>query len=478
MRLGALFIAICMAIIAAAAGAIVYLHLGVSTIEAATVAAGTFIALVLYNMISSRVGLRSVVGHQLADLSRGGADVARQVAELGRRVAELERKIETAGDHARAVTDPLMTEVAELGTSVKRLEQTLEGHQTTLHVLARAASKSQTAEPFTGTSAEHATSPSDGADQDRAPAAARLGLDLPAIRTAIDANRIDLYLQPIVTLPQRKVRYYEATSRLRNEHGETLHASAFIPRAESSGLMPQIDKLVTFRCVQLVRRLLLKNRDIGMFCNLSAKTLTDPAFFSQLLEFLAANRAIAPSLVLQLTHTAVAAMGAAEHEGLAALSERGFHLSVDHLTTLRLDPAELANRGFRYVKVHSDLLLKGVRPAPADAAAAELSDRLGCFGIDLIVDRIDDEKSVMDLLDHDVRLGQGSLFSPPRPVRPEALLAQPDLPDASGGEPSAGAKEATPLRAPAVDANPSRSATEIAEPAAAAPIASGAAASG
>jgi cyclic-di-GMP phosphodiesterase, flagellum assembly factor TipF len=478
MRFGAIFIAICMAIIAASAGAIVYLYLGVNTAEATAVAAGTFAALLLYNMVSTRVGLRSVVGRQIADLSRGGADVARQVAELGRRVAALEGKIETVADQARAVTDPLMTEVAEVGTSVKRLAETIEGQQKMLDALARAAPKTQTAEPLTGTSLEHAAASSDHADEDGATAAAKLGLDLPAIRNAVDANRIDLYLQPIVTLPQRKVRYYEATSRLRSERGETLHASAFIPQAESGGLMSKIDNLVTFRCVQLVRRLLLKNRDIGMFCNLSAKTLTDPTLFPQLLEFLAANRAIAPSLVLQFTHTAVAAMRAAEHEGLAAVSERGFHFSMDHLTSLRLDPAELANRGFRYIKLHASLLLKGLRPAPTDIAAAELSDRLGRFGIDLIVDRIEDERSVMDLLDHDVRFGQGSLFSPPRPVRPEALQAQPDLPDARGGEQSAGAKEVTPLRAAALDADPSRSGTETAELNAVAPIARGAVANG
>src|SRR2546429_6674466 len=95
------------------------------------------------------------------------------------------------------------------------------------------------------------------------------------IRGALDANRIDLYLQPIVTLPQRKVRYYEAMSRLRNDAGEILSASAFLPQAESGGLMPKIDNLVIFRCVQLVRRLLLKNREIGLFCNLSQTTLTD-----------------------------------------------------------------------------------------------------------------------------------------------------------------------------------------------------------
>jgi cyclic-di-GMP phosphodiesterase TipF (flagellum assembly factor) len=68
-------------------------------------------------------------------------------------------------------------------------------------------------------------------------------------------------------------------------------------------------------------------------------------------------------------------------------------------------------------------LLNTARPAPTDIHPADLSDLLGRFGIDLIVDRIEHERSVIDLLDYDVRYGQGSLFSPPRPVRAEALQA-------------------------------------------------------
>ena len=42
------------------------------------------------------------------------------------------------------------------------------------------------------------------------------------IAAAVDSNRIDLYLQPIVTLPQRKVRYYEATVAPAHRGGPTL----------------------------------------------------------------------------------------------------------------------------------------------------------------------------------------------------------------------------------------------------------------
>jgi hypothetical protein len=37
---------------------------------------------------------------------------------------------------------------------------------------------------------------------------------LETIRRSLEDNRVDLYLQPVVSLPQRKVRYYEAMSRL------------------------------------------------------------------------------------------------------------------------------------------------------------------------------------------------------------------------------------------------------------------------
>src|SRR4029077_14685408 len=114
---------------------------------------------------------------------------------------------------------------------------------------------------------------------------------LAAVRGAIEANRIDLHLQPIVTLPQRKVRFYEAMSRLRTQSGDMISAADFISQAEAGGLMPKIDNLVVFRSVQVLRRLLLKNREVGVFCNLSVATLTDAVVFPQLLEFLDANRA-------------------------------------------------------------------------------------------------------------------------------------------------------------------------------------------
>jgi cyclic-di-GMP phosphodiesterase TipF (flagellum assembly factor) len=268
---------------------------------------------------------------------------------------------------------------------------------------------------------------------------------LAAIRSAIEANRIDLHLQPIVTLPQRKVRFYEAMSRLRTTGGDVVMAAEFIPPAEAGRLMPKIDNLVVFRSAQLLRRLLLKNRDVGVFCNLSVGTLTDAVVFPQLLEFLDANRAIAPSLVLEFTQSGLRGAGPIETESLAALRACGYHFSMDNVTDLRLEPRELASRGFRFVKLRASLILNRAGIS-ADIHPGDLADLLGRFGIDLIAEKIENEGAVVDLLDYDVKFGQGFLFSPPRPVRAEALQGVADR-NESAAAPGQGAPRG-PVAAP------------------------------
>src|SRR5712691_2290857 len=153
----------------------------------------------------------------------------------------------------------------------------------------------------------------------------------------------------------------------------------------------------------------------------SGSTLNDPEFFPQLSDFMQANRALAPALVLEFAHSTLRAMGPIENESLAALADLGFRFSLDRLTDLRVEPRELADRGFRFVKAPATLLLNRAGAQGADIHPADFSDLLGRFGIDLIADRIESEGMVVDLLDYDVRFGQGFLFSPPRPVRTEAL---------------------------------------------------------
>jgi cyclic-di-GMP phosphodiesterase TipF (flagellum assembly factor) len=444
VRISAIFIAVCMVLIAVSVGFVIYIRFGLTGAESFLIGLGVLTALAVYNAIAARGRDRSEVSSQIATLSRGSADLARQLAEFGLKLSTMEGKVDAVLDKALATAQPLAAEIEELSTLVKRLADQVAAHETALsdHAggqISQAAPRGQMGRA--DQAAQDIMSPRASAAVPAAPGIASVsgagettsagstvpafaGLDPAAIgaviEKAIDGNAVDLYLQPIVTLPQRKVRYYEALSRLKADGGELVAAGDFIGLAEAGGLMPKLDKLSVLRCVQVVRRLLLKNRDIGLFCNLSIATLTDSGF-PQLLEFIEANRAIASALVFEFTQSAVRAMGPMEHEALAAIAERGFRFSMDNLSDLRIEPRELTQRGFRFIKTPATLLLNRVGAASTDIHPADMSDLLGRFGIDLIAEKIEAEGAVVDLLDYDVRFGQGFLFSPPRPVRAEAL---------------------------------------------------------
>jgi cyclic-di-GMP phosphodiesterase, flagellum assembly factor TipF len=436
VRISAIFIALCMTLIAASLGAVLFLRFAFSAADSALIALGVLTVLAVYNAVAGRKRDRAEVNDQVSSIARGSGDLARQVAEFGRRLTGMENKVEAALGKAASATQPLATEIEELSRLVRQLAESVAQHEIALgeeRGAAQAAPSGVAAvsKAMIGAATEAGLGAPPAAST-RAENAAFGGLDRDAIiavvRGGIEAQRIDLYLQPVVTLPQRKVRYYEAVSRLNAGNGEVVAAGDFLPYAEAGSLLPKLDNLCVLRCVQVVRRLLLKNRDIGLFCNVSAATLND-AGFPQLLEFLEANRAIAPSLVLEFTQSVVRGMGPIEHESLAALAERGFRFSMDNLSDLRLEPRELTARGFRFIKAPASLLLNRVGSAAANIHPADFSDLLGRFGIDLIADRIETESTVVDLLDYDVRFGQGFLFSPPRPVRAEALQG-------AGGDPS------------------------------------------
>ncbi len=420
-RISAIFVAICMVLIAGSIGAVLYLGLNVEPRMSAIVALAALIGMALVNTISGRFRDRGDLGDQIADLSRGTADLARQVGEIGRRLAATEGRVDKTVNRAHSAVDPLAAEIGELGTLVRQIAETVASHAAVL--------QQQGAVPLTGEPAAVAAREADGAlilsESDAVNSRRFRNLSREAIveviGKAVDANRIDLYLQPIVTLPQRKVRYYEALSRLRTEEGDIVTADDFIEYAESVGLMPKVDNLLLFRCVQVTRRLQMKSRDVGLFCNVSASTLSDPSFFRQYLDFMDANRALSGALMFEFTQSAYRAFGPLEHESLTALAERGFRFSMDHVTDLRMEPKELAERSFRFLKVPAKLLLNAATASQSDIHPADLADLLARSGIDLIAERIESENMVVDLLDYDVRFGQGFLFSAPRPVRAEAL---------------------------------------------------------
>jgi cyclic-di-GMP phosphodiesterase TipF (flagellum assembly factor) len=466
IRISTIFIAICMVLVAASLGLALHAVAGFSGTESAIVALTALTFLILYNAVSMRLRDRSDVGGQIADLSRGTADLARQVAEFGRRLAAIEGRVVSANSASSDRIQAVLGEINELGVLVKQLAVSVASHEDQLAAGAAAAAAPAPAvrpdpEPqYEPVPVQPAPRPAPPAAAIPTPAAVVAEAAprpqpqlLAAVKNALEENRLDIYLQPMVTLPQRKVRFYEAVTRLRDDKDQIIAADDFIATAEAGGLIGKIDHTVMLRCIQVLRRLMVRNKDVGVFCNVSAATLGNPANFAQCLDFLEANRALAPSFVLEFKQAMFRRLGPIEVEHLAALSQRGYRFSIDHVTDLRIEPRELADRGVRFIKVPAALLLDPRQSSASDIHPSDLSDLLGRFGIDLIAEKIEGERAVVDLLDYDVRFGQGFLFAPPRPLRPEGAPATAGA-TATNAQETNGSGSSVASDSPAVDPPP------------------------
>ena len=255
---------------------------------------------------------------------------------------------------------------------------------------------------------------------------------LDIIRDALRQNRVDLYLQPIVSLPQRKHRYFECFSAVRNAQGAVITPDRYIEIAKKSGLIKAIDNMLLFRCIQLVKKIQKHDYATSFFCNVSPTTRADREFFQEFREFLERNEEMAPNIVFEFSQADIAAHPEEVIEDVQRLSEVGYRFCMDQIVDLDFDAEALAELGFNFVKVEVRTLLP--KESIGEDALSEriigLKRRLDSTGIDLIVEKIETEQMLLELLDYNIDFGQGYLFGEPRKSQ-----EPPDTPLTAGDRP-------------------------------------------
>lgn len=439
-----------MVVIAGSVSAVLYFQVGIDLGNAVIVGTAVLVAEFLVNIMVMRSRDLNDAQHQNDIISRGVVQIDQELQNMERRLTSIENGFP---NRAREEIEPLFVEIEVLGTLVKQIAEAVADLETQIE-----ETPAIEHQPHAGYQANHphanyqqpTLAPPRGEPntrQQRSPYAepANNGWERPetalwsdpsgaahhnpaaeaalreTVRRSVEANRIDLYLQPIVSLPQRQVRFYEALTRLRDEDGELLMPADYIDIAERAGIVPSIDNTLLLRSVQVLRRLSTRNRSVGLFCNVSTATLVDDNFFPGFIEFMEKNRALAEYMVFEFTQAAVEEMGPVEEESLAALANLGFQFSMDQVTDMRANFRLLNERGFHYAKIAADRLLGRLATDTGDIHPEDLSSLLARNGIQLIADQIETEAQVIELLDYDIHFGQGFLFSPPRPVRSDVV---------------------------------------------------------
>ncbi len=386
----------------------------------------------LLHEVFARLGRESFLVEKLIGLRHAQGEALEELNWTRRELAVLREALESAGGVSRSgkSVDEVIAEVKVLQSLITRLAKSskapvqAEGAKSAGPAMADPARRLSAEKPAkrkplaAGTAAKVAVLPANANKKPGVLPPVAEGLDESAVlevaREALRDDRIDLVLQPIVLLPQRKRRYYECFSRLRTTDGYMILPEQYINLAEREGLVAAIDNMLLIRCIQLVRKIQYRNQKLDFFCNISSHTLGDDEFFSDFVDFLESNGDLARHLIFEFSQSDYEAWDSGAAVYLRRLADLGCRFSLDGVHHLNLDGEILARRNFHFVKVRAELLL-----AEADNGEALVND-LREHGVRLVAEKVEDEDALVEVMDSGVDCAQGFLFGEPRLAKPAA----------------------------------------------------------
>lgn len=246
------------------------------------------------------------------------------------------------------------------------------------------------------------------------------------VKEALEDGRVDLHLQPIVSLPQRRVAFYEGYTRLRDADGSLILPAEFLDAARRANLLGVVDNMMLYRSVEVVRRLAARDRRVGVFCNVSSHSLEDPHFFPFFLSHMEQNRDLAGALIFEIRASRFEHRSKQMREAMERLTALGFRFSIDHAESIDIDLPRLQDAGIRFVKFNGGDLIDQLRdpfgPRPISSVEREVSGEevaaiCSRYGVTLVAEKIEEEVSVVEVLEYGIPYGQGHIFGAPRPIK-------------------------------------------------------------
>jgi cyclic-di-GMP phosphodiesterase TipF (flagellum assembly factor) len=230
---------------------------------------------------------------------------------------------------------------------------------------------------------------------------------------------MDVLLDPILGLTDRRARHFELSLRLLTEKGDSLGEEHYASVAGGTGLLGRIDAEKLARAADVLQRLRARGSSASVFSTVAGESLSDKNFASSFADVLEAEEDNASRLVLTFQQAEARNFTDAHWRAVSDMSRIGLKFALAGVTDLDMDFEVLKRHGFDFIKLDAQVFLDGL-PAPAGVVpAADICRHLAGIGLGLIVGGIVEEKDLARILGFGVLLGQGALFGGPRSVELE-----------------------------------------------------------
>lgn len=228
-----------------------------------------------------------------------------------------------------------------------------------------------------------------------------------AMRAGLHGDAFELMFQPIVAVAGGEQAQFQVLLRMRDGDGTLHSAGELIPVAETAGLMPEIDRWVLQRAIDLLHRRGDQQRPVRLFVSQSPHTLVRDLHAQWLLEMLSTHDIDGPSLVIDLRLDDALVHSATLRQFCEQLMPVGVQFCLSQYTDGSEADALLQQLPLGYVRL-SSRYSHATDPALRDDLRCVI-DRAHRLGLQVIGPQVEDPQGAATLWMSGIDLIQGNL---------------------------------------------------------------------
>jgi EAL domain-containing protein (putative c-di-GMP-specific phosphodiesterase class I) len=229
-------------------------------------------------------------------------------------------------------------------------------------------------------------------------------------------DRLVFWAQPVVDPLSMIIDHHELLLRMELD-GEIIAPALFLPHAEQSALINDIDRWAIRAGAEIAR-------EMPVAINLSARSIGDPRLLDQIKDAVPDPR-VARRVIFEITETAAASHLVEAHDLVAGLTELGCGVALDDFGTGYGSFTYLKHLPVTELKIDMEFVRGLVADTANQRIVRSLVDVAGNFGMRTVAEGVEDQPTLELLRTLGVDLVQGYHLGRPAPLGPEIKSAQP-----------------------------------------------------
>ncbi len=241
-----------------------------------------------------------------------------------------------------------------------------------------------------------------------------------ALTAGLAAGELEVHYQPVVGLAAGRLEGYEALVRWNRPGVGMVPPNDFIPVAESSRLICDLDRWVLHEATRQIAAWRAEDpvaAELTVAVNVSGRHLSDPRVVQDVTDALAASGLPAELLIVEVTETVLVSEPAAFGH-LVALRDLGVVVAIDDFGTGYTSIGQLAGMPVDTLKIDRSFI------SSAESGHAELVALMiraaHTFGLSVVAEGVEEEAQLAWLQGQGCDFAQGYLLSRPLPAEAAA----------------------------------------------------------